>query len=207
MRKRKMDSYKSWVKKLSEFLKQYRWLLDAYVIVSICMHCTNILIINIRWKFQEFFTEDHWSKLPPSWQDSLRNANPVQISRLLLSTPFNRYQYDIVLNLYIVTNHVMCDVYSFRKGDISLDRVYPLSLLAFVATAHTLSVTREPSLEVEQQQLDREEIQQRDGASKMKELCEGKKKMKEDGIEKLQHVFRRHVKPKKQHEIISLGRV
>ena len=93
--------------------------------------------------------------------------------------------------------------------------MYPLSLLAFVATAHTLSVIRQSSSQL--QQLGKKEIHQhqqhqRDGVSETEKYYSKNKKMEDDGktaaqVERLQHVFRRHVKPKKQHEIINLGKV
>ena len=132
----------------------------------------------------------------------------MQISRLLLSSPFNKY---IPIDNYSVNNFRFFTIY-FRKPVIP-DRVYPLSLLAFVATAHTLSVIRQSSSQL--QQLGKKEIQQqhqRDGFSETEKYYSETEKMEDDGkvpaqVERLPHVFRRHVKPKKQHEIINLGKV
>ena len=63
-------------------------------------------------------------------------------------------------------------------------KVYPLSLLAFVATAHALSLPR-----------DQRNVSQESGAPNPSQMS---------GID---HLFRRHVKPKKQHEVKLLGEV
>ena len=77
----------------------------------------------------------------------------------------------------------------------AVDKVYPLSLLAFVATAHTLSLSRTPS-------------QQLDGGEREEEEEEGWRfSGRVSQVTGLDHIFRRHVKPKKQHEIKNLAKV
>ena len=73
-----------------------------------------------------------------------------------------------------------------------VDRVYPLSLLAFVATAHSLSLSRRPPRQASEGRTDEEEKEGRGSKSQ---------------VAGLEHVFRRHVKPKKQHEIKNLAKV
>lgn len=69
----------------------------------------------------------------------------------------------------------------FRYGS-----VWPLSLLAFRTTAHRLAFPRE--------------LQQDRGARKPEEFQENQSQSS-----MLRHIFRKHVKPKKQHEIRKLG--
>lgn len=64
------------------------------------------------------------------------------------------------------------------------NKVYPLSLLAFVATAHALSLPR-----------NQRNVSQEPRAPNPSQMS---------GIN---HLFRRHVKPKKQHEVKLLGEV
>lgn len=77
--------------------------------------------------------------------------------------------------------------------------MYPLSLLAFVATAHALSVPRHPRRQ-------REECREERRAAEKGGGSRGERRMPAQ-VAGLGHVFRRHVKPKKQHEIRNLAEV
>lgn len=66
--------------------------------------------------------------------------------------------------------------------------VWPLSLLAFRTTAHRLAFPRD--------------LQQDPGARRPEEFLENQSQSS-----RLRHIFRKHVKPKKQHEIRKLGMV
>lgn len=87
---------------------------------------------------------------------------------------------------------------NFRS--FSVDKVYPLSLLAFVATAHALSVPRHP------QRYRREAGEGRDVAQSSGGVCREKGRVQSQVVG-LDHMFRRHVKLKKQHEIKNLVEV
>ncbi|XP_026172385.1 methyltransferase-like protein 25B isoform X2 [Mastacembelus armatus] len=111
----------------------------------------------------EFFTEDLWHTLPSSWQLVLQDLSYPQIADLLLDA---------------------------THGDRRYPAVWPLSLLAFCATAHALAFPRESRRD-----------QGRGGASvKPVEFQENQSQSSLLG-----HIFRKHVKPKKQHEIRKLG--
>ncbi|TNN24660.1 Protein RRNAD1 [Liparis tanakae] len=107
----------------------------------------------------EFFSKDHWHSLPSRWQSVLQDLTPQQVADLLLDP---------------------------RHGDRRYPSAWPLSLLAFRATAHALAFPRE---------------------------CGGGEVEPDEFLEKrsqssmLGHIFRKHVKPKKQHEIRKLGSV
>uniref|UniRef100_A0A3P8RWW8 Methyltransferase like 25B n=1 Tax=Amphiprion percula TaxID=161767 RepID=A0A3P8RWW8_AMPPE len=111
----------------------------------------------------EFFTEDLWHTLPSSWQAVLQELSYPQIADLFLDA----------------TNE-----------DRRYPSVWPLSLLAFRATAHALAFPRECRHE------------QGRGASSMKPK-EFQENQSQSSL--LGHIFRKHVKPKKQHEIRKLG--
>ncbi|XP_029360454.1 methyltransferase-like protein 25B [Echeneis naucrates] len=113
----------------------------------------------------EFFTEDLWDTLPSSWQPALKDLTYPQIADLLLD-PAN--------------------------GDRRYPAVWPLSLLAFRATAHALAFPREC----------RWELGRTVGSVKPEEFQENQSQSSLLG-----HIFRKHVKPKKQHEIRKLGKL
>ncbi|XP_062321463.1 protein RRNAD1 [Osmerus eperlanus] len=110
----------------------------------------------------EFFSEELWETLPTNWQKALCDLSPPQISDLLLDR---------------------------SNVHRSYPSVWPLSLMAFRATAHTLAFPRMPrSKTTKVGSLKPEEFQENQCQSSL-----------------LGHIFRKHVKPKKQHEIRRLG--
>ncbi|XP_041962338.1 protein RRNAD1 isoform X2 [Alosa sapidissima] len=110
----------------------------------------------------EFFSENLWESLPLSWQEPLNQLSPPQIADLLLDKS--------------VTN----------RGYPS---VWPLSLLAFRASAHALAYPRVPPDQGSiHPGIKPEEFHSNQSQSSL-----------------LGHIFRKHVKPKKQHEIRRLG--
>ncbi|XP_056141746.1 protein RRNAD1 [Lampris incognitus] len=111
----------------------------------------------------EFFSEDLWNTLPIKWQQVLCDLSPPQIAELLLDPAHRDRRYPMV---------------------------WPLSLLAFRATAHALAFPRlaGPEQDWETGPLKPEEFLENQSQSSL-----------------LGHIFRKHVKPKKQHEIRRLG--
>nr|XP_019961340.1 PREDICTED: protein RRNAD1 [Paralichthys olivaceus] len=111
----------------------------------------------------KFFTEDLWHSLPSSWQAVLQDLSYPQVADLLLDV---------------------------THGDRSYPTAWPLSLLAFRATAHALAFPREC----------RQERGRRAGSVKPEE-----RQQNQSQSSLLDHIFRKHVKPKKQYEIHRLG--
>uniref|UniRef100_A0A8C6S875 Ribosomal RNA adenine dimethylase domain containing 1 n=1 Tax=Neogobius melanostomus TaxID=47308 RepID=A0A8C6S875_9GOBI len=111
----------------------------------------------------EFFTENLWQTLPACWQSVLKDLSSPQIADLLLDATCKDRRYP---------------------------SVWPLSLLAFRATAHALAFPREDShsREAVAGTVKPDEFQENNSQSSL-----------------LGHIFRKHVKPKKQHEIRKLG--
>ncbi|XP_074540339.1 methyltransferase-like protein 25B [Halichoeres trimaculatus] len=112
----------------------------------------------------EFFTEDLWHTLPVSWQQVLQDLTYPQIADLLLDAA--------------------------NGEERRYPSVWPLSLLAFRATAHALAFPREC----------RPSRGRAAGSEKPEEFSENQSQSSLLG-----HIFRKHVKPKKQHEIRKLG--
>ncbi|XP_064354896.1 methyltransferase-like protein 25B isoform X2 [Dromaius novaehollandiae] len=124
-------------------LALYRPLLDAYVI--------------------EFFAEDLWARLPPSWQAALGAVPPPRLAAALLEPP---------------------------GPAAAAGAVWPLSLLAFKATAQALAFPRAPP--------------RRPGRPRRLPPEFRRNPCQSAG---LPPPLRKHVKPKKQHEIRRLGKV
>ncbi|XP_061574496.1 protein RRNAD1 [Cololabis saira] len=137
------EQQKHLAKSLTTFVSQYSYLTDSYII--------------------EFFSEDLWHTLPPSWQPVLQDLSPPQTADLLLDAALEDRRYP---------------------------SVWPLSLLAFRATAHALAFPRELS---------------RDRAGVAGAVRPGEFLENHSQSALLGHIFRKHVKPKKQHEIRKLG--
>ncbi|XP_020513114.2 protein RRNAD1 [Labrus bergylta] len=112
----------------------------------------------------EFFTEDLWHTLPESWQSALNHLSYRQTAELLLDAAHGEE----------------------RRYPL----VWPLSLLAFRASAHALAFPRECK-------------KQQGRASDSPKPDEFLENQSQSSL--LGHAFRKHVKPKKQHEIRQLG--
>uniref|UniRef100_A0A8C0IYI0 Methyltransferase like 25B n=1 Tax=Chelonoidis abingdonii TaxID=106734 RepID=A0A8C0IYI0_CHEAB len=113
----------------------------------------------------EFFTDNLWEKLPYSWQAVLTDLPSPQLAAVLLEKG--------------------------KPEEVCYSVVWPLSLLAFKATAHTLAFSRTP--------------RGRGGTSANGRPEEFRENRCQSS--KLNPLFRKHVKPKKQHEIWQLGKL
>ncbi|KAL6488553.1 hypothetical protein MHYP_G00022940 [Metynnis hypsauchen] len=112
----------------------------------------------------EFFSENLWETLPEGWQRALSDLTAPQVADLLLDKDISNRTYP---------------------------SVWPLSLLALRATAHTLAFPRTPP---------GHQVQDTVGLLKPEEFISNRSQSSLLG-----HIFRKHVKPKKQHEIRKLG--
>ncbi|XP_063882966.1 methyltransferase-like protein 25B [Scylla paramamosain] len=143
----------------------------------------------------DFFTEDLWSRLNPKWTAVLDKFSPGDLASFLQN-----------------------------GASIKQESAWPLSLLAFLAASHALSLPRKavssvnPLLHYLSQQVqtgsiklnkpeyheisrnveNKSEIEYRDENYLPDYSTAGQHKL-------LQHVFRRHLKPKKQHEVARLA--
>uniref|UniRef100_A0A2R5L8G1 Putative rrna adenine n-6-methyltransferase n=1 Tax=Ornithodoros turicata TaxID=34597 RepID=A0A2R5L8G1_9ACAR len=137
---------------LVKFLSEYRWLTDAYVL--------------------DYFVENHWQKLPSSWQNVLKDIELDYLSQLLETA-----------------SH-------FRPRAI-----WPLSLLCTIRVAKLSALTRKPVSSPD-------EIPEFSTKHCARPLHESNDRLGSfEPSENLSHAFRKHVKPKKQHEISRLGKI
>ncbi|XP_072405038.1 methyltransferase-like protein 25B isoform X2 [Chiloscyllium punctatum] len=113
----------------------------------------------------EFFSENLWEKVPRSWRETLSKLTAPQLAALLLE----------------------------RGPCAGRESVWPLSLLAFRASAHGLALSRHP--------------RSSDPSALATALSHQPEDPWANGCQSsmLSHPFRKHVKPKKQHEIRRLG--
>ncbi|KAM8920799.1 methyltransferase-like protein 25B isoform 2-T2 [Pelodytes ibericus] len=111
----------------------------------------------------EFFSDNLWETLPVSWRPALSDLTSPQLADQLLS----------------------------NRKDVCYRSVWPLSLLALKATAHSLAFPRNL----------RQEADQVNGKSPKEFLANHCQSSMLDPL------FRKHVKPKKQHEIRQLGKL
>ncbi|KAI5106199.1 protein RRNAD1 isoform X1, partial [Silurus meridionalis] len=109
----------------------------------------------------EFFSENLWETLPEEWRKALQDLSPAQVANLLLDRETKNRVYP---------------------------SVWPLSLLALRATAHTLAFPRMSPATCSKDTVKPDEFDSNSSQSSL-----------------LGHIFRKHVKPKKQHEIRKLG--
>ncbi|KAG7221165.1 hypothetical protein INR49_017494 [Caranx melampygus] len=108
----------------------------------------------------DFFTEDLWHTLPRSWQPVLQDLTYPQVADLLLDA---------------------------THGDRSYPSVWPLSLLAFRATAHALAFPRECTG-------GRGRGRDQDRAPGYVKPEEFQENQSQSSL--LGHIFRKHVKPR-----------
>ncbi|XP_052695426.1 methyltransferase-like protein 25B [Crassostrea angulata] len=142
---------RQYVKKLTEFLSLYTWIIDAYV--------------------SDFFTKDHWSGLPLSWKDCLTDTKPPELVWLLTQ-------------------------------DSLPSKVYPLSLLAFKQCTQTFSL---PRSQEEVKVHDLLQLSSARGKKSGNDHIPSSHKASESNQGYTEYL-RKHVKPKKLHEINHLGK-
>ncbi|XP_021920504.1 protein RRNAD1-like isoform X2 [Zootermopsis nevadensis] len=139
--------------------------------------------------FQDYFTDCHWNKLPLSWRRAFDTVEPQELGQFLTQNS------------------------TFK----SCHRVWPLSFLALYTTSLHLSIPRE---QIHFEDLLKGQKQFDDGSSSLEEpnliyrdvtfnrkssvACAQMPGLKHP---KLQYAFRKHVKPKKQHEISRMAQV
>ncbi|XP_013385101.1 protein RRNAD1 [Lingula anatina] len=142
------------------------------------------LIDQYRWMVDsyvsDFFVDRKWDKLNNSWKATLEQLQPDELVSLL----------------------------DANKQDSR--HVWPLSLLAYKATTQALSLPRKP--------LSADELRKRLSTCQSQSTCTSdfqqtsaagcqKTEISNGQCLSLDHCYRRHVKPKKQHEIQGLAQV
>ncbi|PSN32724.1 Protein RRNAD1 [Blattella germanica] len=139
----------------------------------------------------DYFVCDHWEKLPPSWKKELANVEPHELVKFL----------------------------EHKNSFPSSERVWPLSLLALHKISSQYSIPRRP--------IQLETIVNNYLIAKDKRVIRTGQMDKNESVDnvntecrmslsgetlylrhpKLQYVFNKHVKPKKQHEISKMAQV
>ncbi|XP_023222855.1 protein RRNAD1-like [Centruroides sculpturatus] len=147
------NQIKLYISFLTKFLREFTWLIDSFVL--------------------DFFTDNHWSKLPFSWQLCLCNVEPQDLSVWL------------------------------TKEKMSYKEVWPLGLQALRIVAHTFTLSRKAVTCFHQleQFLNSFKFENKDRNINSNEDAEMLK------CSDFDHIFTRHVKPKKRHEIERIAQI
>lgn len=76
------EEIKKYVSLCYKVYNEYNWLVNSYVLVR---NIGNILYIHIQEivSFQDFFTQDHWKKLPNTWKEFFVGTEPRNLSNIL----------------------------------------------------------------------------------------------------------------------------
>ena len=154
------------------------------------------LIQRYRWLIDsyvlDFFVDDHWSKIPNNLKIFLDQATPEDLSNLI---------------------ELEVDNKKYPEKNINSKVVWPLEILALKAAIKTFSLKRTP--------ITKSQLIENLGGGKLQNNCDHIKVDDEawpvDCTEELtvqggqhkglKHVFRKHIKPKKQHEIVRMSQL
>lgn len=128
---------------------------------------------------QDFFTENHWKKLPSSWAEALDSLSPEELGKCILSSNSGTNTYKLVL---------------------------PLSLLAFKEATRNLALNRTSIGSLDQVISYLNHCGFSNATQQSSDWISPSSSKKPSGaLGSLSQVFHRHVKPKKQHELYRMG--
>lgn len=105
-------------------VRMYDWLLDSYVLVrNAAVLFRNLIQLRkqiIRWIFpfcfQDFFVDNHWSKLPESWIHTFENLPPEHLADLLIPNKFGNS--GIVWPLSLLSLRVLAQQISIDRKQV-----------------------------------------------------------------------------------------
>ncbi|KAL8625481.1 hypothetical protein ACOMHN_018626 [Nucella lapillus] len=168
---------KTRLSQIYKVIDTYRWIIEAYV--------------------SDFYVKDHWSRLPPSWQEFLDQVDFPALSCLLTGQPWsNATTGSSVSPLSLLALKAFVERNALNRRFVDLD-----STQVTAAVAHTLVKEDSSSASPEKTQVN---------TSTSSVVCNQADKtlrFRNGQLMEMEHIFRKHVKPKKQHEIRQLGKV
>ena len=133
----------------------------------------------------DFFVEDHWSKIPENWKQFLNTATPEDLAFL------------IDLNN--------------EDSEPTFNKVWPLEILALKATIKRYALNRTPISRLQLMTDLKVPVLHQDANTpnvyNWPENCTDELTVEAGQHKALQHVFRKHIKPKKQHEIVRMSQL
>ncbi|CAG5120522.1 unnamed protein product, partial [Candidula unifasciata] len=159
------------VQKLNFVMQEYRWVIDAYV--------------------SDFYTRDHWLKLPKSLRDYFDAVEPPELAWLLMEIENNSYH---VIPLSLLALHCCIQNLSLRRVAVDIDSVETKSSISSSLCTKGGHIPKDVDPQATVSNLVETEANQ-------------KPNYKNGQCMDMMHIFRKHVKPKKQHEIDKLGQV
>ncbi|BFZ02441.1 hypothetical protein BsWGS_05480 [Bradybaena similaris] len=164
------------VEKLNSVMQAYRSIIDAYV--------------------SDFYTCEHWFKLPESLRDYFDAVDPPELAWMLAIEGDGKQQLSVrcVIPLSLLALHCCIQNMSLRRLAVNMDSK---------ETRFSIS----SSLCVKQTCIPKEADPQATAPNLVETEAIQKPSYKNGQCMDMTHIFRRHVKPKKQHEIDKLGQV
>ncbi|XP_005097520.1 protein RRNAD1 [Aplysia californica] len=166
------------VHRLSRLIELYRWIIDAYV--------------------SDFYTLQHWEKLPKCVQEYFDGCSPSELCWLLTTDEKQLHVHqERVAPLCLLALQCSLEALSLRRTAVDVT-----SEEAVNGICNVLNKTdREAAADKEGDKSELPNSKHFDIKSKPSRAPQYKNGQNMD----MKHIFRKHVKPKKQHEIQKLG--
>ncbi|KAK3887915.1 hypothetical protein Pcinc_007998 [Petrolisthes cinctipes] len=199
-----VNVWENYTRDAVQLLRVYHRLMDSYVL--------------------DFFTEDLWSQLNPKWLEVLDKFTPTDLASFLscnaelsmkTAWPLSLLAIRAAAFTYTLPRNKNCVVSAVRKSDPSdsVDNIISGTNLQSCASEQVKTIAKEShnetfsvtnwqqinaeTIKINNSPLQLSEVEWGDAASELSAAA-GQHKL-------LQHVFRRHLKPKKQHEVARLA--
>ncbi|CAL1535325.1 unnamed protein product [Lymnaea stagnalis] len=168
------------VNKLSIVLHEYRWVIDSYV--------------------SDFYTKNHWDQLPKSLQEYFDKVDPPELTWMLVmkdaQTSFS------VAPLSLLSLHICIQSLVLRREGVKIDSPETQRNISS-ALLETPHISEESPINAGKHE---EGFQSTNSTSPLLENESIQSPNYKNGqCMDMKHIFRKHVKPKKQHEINQLG--
>ncbi|KAK7481310.1 hypothetical protein BaRGS_00027390 [Batillaria attramentaria] len=176
------DNLRLEIKRILSVLDNYRWMIDAYV--------------------SDFFVKDHWDRLPLSWQRYLDALSFQQLAGLLTGESWlHTSSLGSVSPLSLLALKACTRTHSLRRRCVDLDNQCVLATMRDCLHSHLSSGESFSCGQVQGHGERTPQTPQGEAPfSKSPNFKNGQ-------LLEMEHIFRKHVKPKKQHEIQRLAKV
>ncbi|XP_076465559.1 uncharacterized protein LOC143297222 [Babylonia areolata] len=170
-----VTNLKTHLSEIYKVIDAYRWIIEAYV--------------------SDFYVKDHWSRLPPPWQQFLETADFSTLSCLLTGRPWCSATTGCSVGpLSLLALKAFTERRAMSRSFVDMDDPCVAATVSQTLNSCEFRAPPDPSAD-----------QLPENAS-----CTHTDRtlgFKNGQLMEMEHIFRKHVKPKKQHEIRQLGKV
>ncbi|KAK6179337.1 hypothetical protein SNE40_011724 [Patella caerulea] len=185
------------VMKNIHFVNQYKWLIDAYV--------------------SDFFISGYWNKIIPCWRNKLEMMSPPQHCFFLDTIKNSDEETRTLLPLSMLAFCQCLNLFSIKRQSINVETTELQEILKSLSKTRTIKKSNEnvyETLDLESnncERLNNDSVSDYSDASsktaghRVSSGIKASSTLINHQDYALFHVFRRHVKPKKQHEIHRLA--